>query len=279
MTKDFQEMYPQVDFDITVYNSESYAFELNQAAQEGRLPDVFDSTELDVKYLEQLEQLDVTYSMLKDKSKYLFLDSYEILFKEKKQIPLCIQVPVIYKRLNMESGNWSVRPEDAMIYERQFHMISREEYEVVLKKNNRRPEEALQMFIEGEAETYYSDTGDYQLLAQKIPAQFSLEFPKVEEPFVRFDHLWSINGASGHEEKKSAQWLLSFLLTDGAQNELGIHAMEGVPVSREMQRVFFDVYQSDLSGAGKWIGDAEAGDSDWLADNVSYQAEWIKGKK
>lgn len=265
MAEDFCNQYPQVTLDINVVSYETYEEMINQAAKEGTLPDLFDSTDLDQEYLDQLAALDQVWELVPDRSQYYILEDYESLFPEEKQIPLCMQIPVTYIMDGEISNDLSVRMEDKMLFEK-MELIQPSD-EVFTGAS------ALQNFLQGKVYEYYSDTGDYQILTEKIPAQFETEIPdpqKVPELILRPDHLWSVSEAAGSDEKKAAQRLLSFMLADRAQNILGVRYLEGVPVSKAMCDVFFDVYYGDLGAAEDYLAAAAPKGSQWLKENQEY---------
>lgn len=64
------------------------------------------------------------------------------------------------------------------------------------------------------------------------------------------------------------------MLSGNAQSILGVRELEGVPVNKEMCQVFADVYQTDLAAAAGQIGEAAAGGSQWLSENLQYMEQW-----
>ncbi len=264
MAEDFCKEYPQITLDIKAISCESYQDEINRAASEKTLPALFDSTDLDQAYLSELSVLDQVWELVPDRSNYYLLENYDALFPEQKQIPLCMQIPVIYARTESAEGIMDVvtRPEDQMLFDQ---MDSAE-----TKEKSSAAESAIQQFLQGKAAMYDADTGDYQYLTEQIPAQFEVKLPETTEPLLRPDHLWSVSEAAGKDAKKAAQRLLAFMLTDRAQNILGVQYMEGIPVSKAMCDVFFEVYNGDLKEAETYLKAAKAEGSQWIKENQEY---------
>ncbi len=302
MTAYFQDTY-QVECQVTVMPQEEYRQKLNQAAAASDLPDVFDSTYLDASYLDKLEPLDETLRLMEDTEAYYYLSQYEALFPDKKQMPLCFQMPLIYQwtgaggqgeagdaegtdaaqggQINSEAitsmedlvgadGAYSyvIRPEDFTIYKNLFGETCAEQYRsqwMVQRKD------ACQEFLDGNVQYYLSDTGDYQHLYEQIPGQFQVIYPEQDLAEGRFDHLWSVSADAGKKEKKAAQWLIYYMLSDTAQNELAVKSLEGIPLNKTIfQQVFMEAYQGNLPGLDEKIRQLPVGDYESICDNYQY---------
>lgn len=294
MTENFQTAYSQIHLEITAIPEKDYADQLNEAAQEGALPDVFDSTYLEPEYMGLLEPLAETCKLIEDTSLYLLLDQYEALFPEQKQMPLCFQVPVIYERLGSdgttaelgkditlealkreEEDSYSIRSEDFLIYKEMLGEACVEGYQKQAQEAGRNMiYDGYDMFREGMTDFYLSDTGDYQMLTENMPKQFQVVFPWTDTCRIRLDHLWSVSAAAGDAEKKAGQWLIYYMLSDGAQHVLGIRNLEGVPLSEAICRNFIEVYQGELGEIEQYLPKLEVGGSDWIAENNEYMKAW-----
>lgn len=294
MADDFSKEYSQIELKIVAFPEDAYMDRINLAAEKNELPDVFDSTYLDSKYLSKLQPLDETCNLLGDTSSYLFLNQYNELFPEKKQMPLCFQVPVIYERLNSdgtaadfsgtirmddlkenESFSYSVKPETFMIYDEMLGTECVEGYkEQAEETGHDLMTDSYKMFQTGEVQYYLSDTSDYQMLTEDMPKQFQVAFPLETRCFVRLDHLWSVNAEISDAQKKAGQWLIYYLLSDSAQHILGIRSLEGIPISENMCNSFLEVYQGELSEVQQYLPVMETGGSDWIARNNEYMKMW-----
>lgn len=294
MTENFRNSYSQVQLEVTAIPEKDYAERINEAAQRGTLPDLFDSTYLSSEYMELLVPLDETRKLIEDTSLYLLLDQYDQLFPEHRQMPLCFQIPVIYERLGNDGTraeldkdvtleqlkrenaySYSIRPEDFLIYDDMMGTECVEEYQKQAKEADRNMMcDGYAMFKEGVTDFYLSDTGDYQMLTEDIPKQFQVFFPWTDICRIRLDHLWSVSSSAGEAEKKAGQWLIYYMLSDGAQHILGIRNLEGIPLSEAICRNFVEVYQGELGEIEQYLPKLEVGGSDWIAQNNEYMKEW-----
>ncbi len=311
MTKNFQEEYG-IDCQVTVIQQGQYADKINEAAQNGELPDVFDSTYLDAQYMDQLQSLDETWRLMGSPDGLLFLNAYDDKFPEKKQMPLCFQVPLVYVRqeaapapadgeeaetqppesgfgsglaealhnveeLKDEDGaySYSVKADDYLLYDDLLGDGCVENFYQLAKEKDRDMEDAFGMFRDGQVRYYLSDTADYQLMYEAMPGQFQVVPLGFDRYQARFDHLWSVNKSSGKAKKKAAQWLIFYMLSDRAQNALGVKSLEGVPLSETIRNnVFFEVYNGDLLQIQGHIPNVEPGGSDWIQKNLEYREKW-----
>lgn len=271
MTLAFQEDY-QIQCEVTEISAKEYGEKINEAAANQKLPDVFDSTYLDKAYLDQLEPLDETLRLIENPSDWYYLEDYEALFAHKKQMPLCFQLPLVFVRtgageneenipkeitgltdLADDQGTYSyvVRPEDSMLYEEMFGRDCQKEAE----------EGDYQRFLQGDVKYYLSDTSDYQMLYEQIPGQFQVAYVGKELVKGRLDHLWSVNIGAGKPEKKAAQWLIYYMLSDTAQNELAVKSLEGIPLNKMIfEKVFLEAYRGNLTELEERVGSVVFGE-------------------
>ena len=234
---------------------------------------------------------------MEDVSAYYYLDEYEKLFPDKKQLPLCFQLPLIFERTDPNTAreettaelsslealtdsegrySYAIRPEDLAIYQEAFGE------DCIKKYREQFPDaeglgEAWQDFLKGKVQYYLSDTSDYQLLYEQIPGQFQVAYPEQGAVRGRLDHLWSVNGESGRDEKKAAQWLIYYMLSDTAQNELSVKSLEGVPLNRTIfTQVFLEAYRGNLPELDGRIQTLSVGDGKSIQENYKLWDTWGK---
>lgn len=292
MAESFLETYNQVELDVTVMEKEEYEESLNQAAKDGTLPDLFESTYLEPQYQNQLEPLETTYELVGESTNYRFLNQYELLFPDKKQMPLCFQIPVVYASLNQSSKmqedftdlefltnedgySYSVKKDDILLYEEVLGNDCTLNYRGYLDSIHATSERiGYELFQTGEVDYYLSDTSDYQQLTEDMPAQFQVLLPPADVTPARFDHMWSVSARTSDDAKKAAQWIIYYLLSDSAQNILGVRNLEGIPLSKEMSTVFMEVYQNDLAQIESSITNAQIKDSSWWNLSLDYKKDF-----
>ncbi|WP_432627733.1 protein kinase domain-containing protein [Brotaphodocola sp.] len=313
MTQSFQQEYGQIELQVKVIPEQEYEMQINESAKNGTLPDLFESTELDPSYASNLEPLDMTWQLLAsaDSSSYLFLDQYENLFPDKKQMPLCFQIPVVYARRDSEmdetkigeevrSGyetlrenedlSYSVKVDDLRLYDQLLGDGCAETYREHRgqwkgnqesdqgpnqnqSQSQRKSEEGYELFKDGQVKFYLSDTSDYRRINEEMGGQYLVILPFEKQFEVRFDHLWSVNANSDENQKKASEWLIYYMLSDQAQNVIGVKSQRGVPLSRRMCEVFADVYEGDLKLKDE-IQNGRALGSEWMQENQRYIREW-----
>lgn len=222
MAADFSKEYPQVQMNVAAYEQKEYKQLLNQAAEDGKLPDAFESTVLEESNQDMLASLERTCELLSDRSSYYYLEDYEELFPEKKQMPLCFQLPVIYTHQNADDVQEAVRPNES--------------------------DSERKLFETRQIAEFVSDTSHYSSLSEILAGQYRVAFPEKEHMEARFDHLWSVSAECSEDKNKdkAAQWLIYYLLAGAAQEELVLRGGEGLPLNRNACDVFFDIYQGEL---------------------------------
>ena len=159
-----------------------------------------------------------------------------------------------------EEGRYSyvVRQEDLLLYEEMLGEDCSKEAK----------QGTYQEFLQGMVKYYLSDTSDYQLLYEQIPGQFQVIHLGKELMKGRLDHLWSVNINSGRQEKKAAQWLIYYMLSDTAQNELAVKSLEGLPLNKNIfQQVFLEAYQGSLPRLEESVEELPVGDGEWIHKN------------
>lgn len=255
MTSQFREEFPQIAFEITVYPIAEFEEKINEAAEHGILPDVFESTYLLEQYDELLAELGETMSLITDCSNYRYLDDVSMPMGTRR-IPLCYQVPVIYvkQEVGFSSGveeRTAVNPECAVMYEELYGKKWLKEH------GDNTISDARQEFVVGNVQRYYSDTSDYTYINETLRAQYTLEFPDQEA--ARFDHVWSVSvptaGSKRDKTRKmrAGQWLICYLLSGNSEDILTVEEGEGIPLYKKTAETFFDVYGGELEPIQSWI--------------------------
>lgn len=299
MTKTFQDEY-EIDCEVTVISADEYEDRINEAAEAGELPDIFDSTMLDPAYEKELESLDETCKLLEDRTPYLFLETYEDYFPDRKQMPLCFQLPLVFARKEVQTEgaeetvkipetlnsledlrgadgafSYSIKPDDLLIFDNMLGEDCSAQFERLAGQGGITNDNAYIMFRDGKVEYYLADTSEYQRLTQEMPAQFQVVFPDIDNYLARFDHLWSVSASAGKKQKKAAQWMIYYMLSDTAQNVLGVKSLEGIPLSRTiLEEVFAQAYNGDLPDISNRSAQVSIGGSQWLEENRDYKKIW-----
>ncbi|MGL5436051.1 MAG: protein kinase domain-containing protein [Lachnospiraceae bacterium] len=259
MLTTFYQHHDNVTVEIKAFEEAQYADTLAEAVKNGTLPEVFDSTRLDptAAFLEPLEE---TYNRISSPEQFYFLEEYSSLFPNKSQMPLCIQFPVIYasalgqdvvakpEMADIEAGWYFIREEDFVLYEALLGAGCIETYKELAQENQwNQSEEGYQLLKENEITYYLSDTSDYRQMSQEMPGYYDVVFPNRNSYPIQFDYLFSVNESAGKDEKKAAQWLIYYLLSDEAQDVLAIQNMKGIPLNKRMCADYASVNAQDFA--------------------------------
>ena len=105
--------------------------------------------------------------------------------------------------------------------------------------------DAQEAFFTGEAKAYFADTAQFSAVQRAMPARYAVV--PADDAQARFSDLCSI-GACNTNQRKAAERLLLFMLSDNAQDILHIrHRSGSVPINQQAVQVFSAVY-SDFEG-------------------------------
>ena len=241
---DFMESYREINVDIHVvvesFPADTYASQLRSAAERGEMPTLFESAGLPYDILSHAIDLSGIVTPL-NKGEYNFLDKYATHFPAKNQVPLAFVAPVIYVNTTLltytgngvsdlsalyaasvDVLNASADPDAASIFP---GVINGEcitaftdafgNYTV----SQLTSEQAKELFFEGRAVFYMSNTADYLRVQDALPAECRIL--RVDSAIVpcQFTDLWSISKCSSRE-RKAAEKLLENMLTQYSQESL-----------------------------------------------------------
>lgn len=243
-----------VTVDVRGIPEDDYRDELVKAEQENRMPDLFNSTYLGTEYRDSYASLEEVYRLLKNSQtydNYLFLDQYQKLDPELKQIPLSFQAPVIYVNQNMSKENgaltdikqlgtsYALNPSDQAIYESYFGTdLEMKDYEAFLNKS---------------AAYYLGDTGDYQDVQEKMVGIYRISLLEGDKIEGRFTDLFSVSQDSPKAEKNAAVRLVYYLLSETSQNVYNVQNTHGLPLNKAV----YDRYEAingEFSGLKNCFG-------------------------
>lgn len=92
---DFEQKYEGVTVEVVAIPESEYESRIIEAAEQGKLPTLFESSDLPENVIRQATDLDNVLASDQFKNA-MFLDQYEDYYSDKKQMPLAIEVPVAY---------------------------------------------------------------------------------------------------------------------------------------------------------------------------------------
>jgi len=194
-------------------------------------------------------------SQIQDEQCY-FLSNYANYFPQKNQLPLGFVAPVVYLNTTL------TKFEDNNLKDINILLNSNSDTQQALVLNGTdvssfsysfgnvtsiMTENAKELFISGQAKSYFSDTTDFFDIQNALPARYKLLFINNGKILGYFNNLWSIGKCSANE-RKAAERLLLFMLSDNAQDYLHIrNHSDALPINKDVLNVFCNVY-NDFDG-------------------------------
>ena len=294
MASEYREAYPQITLDVTGFEHGEYQDRLKEAAAAGQLPDVFDSTVLDSGYYDQLDSLEDTYSLL-ETDQFFFLGQYQNQFPSMKQMPLCVQIPVVYatavdtevevpgqfttyKELKAgDSLSYSVNPRAFWIDDEMTDDGCVKTYaETAGKEGHDILTDGYELFVQQKAAYYLSDTSDYQRLSNEIPGQYQVLFAADQSYVGRYDRLWSVSSSGADKSRAAAKRLIYYLLSENAQDVLCVQNAQGLPLNKRMCQEFANVNQQDFGELEGYIPEVKLVGEPQRQQIESYMEQWEK---
>lgn len=271
MISEYKDNYPQIKVNVTALEKEEYEERLLEAAEDNKLPDLFDSSCLGNQYYEKMDSLEESYQLL-DIDQYFYLKDYKKYFPSMRQMPLCFQLPLLsvssvkedlkvpekfqsYEDLKQNGEyNYSVNLLDFKLYEDLTDKDCITRYkEVADRKGMNYIADGYKMFTNQEVPYYLTDTSEYQRMMDDIPGQFQIVLAGNKSIKGRFDHLFSVALNKPDKNRKAAKRLVYYLLSENAQDVLCVQNAEGLPLNKKMSKEYTKINQQDFSDIESYI--------------------------
>lgn len=224
MSQEFLTNNEVIQISVTAIPENEYENTLKQALSNNTAPDVFDSSCLSREEFESLADLNKIFeSDLLDTAQYYLLSQYSEYFPEAKQLPLTVNIPVIYENTVLDSSKET---------------------------------ENLESFINKENKKYIGTLEDYVEIQHNLSGVYDLSFGnETAEKTAIFGNLWSINGESKETEYLAAIRLLYYFLSETSQDYFTIQNNNQLPLNKNVLDVYMDV-NSDFSGVDGYLNEA-----------------------
>jgi serine/threonine protein kinase len=214
----FRSSYANIEIVVEAFESWEYSARVQAAIEAGSAPTLFESTSLDSALISNAIDLSGLVGRL-DMDQFLFLERYATYFPQRNQLPLGFSAPVVYVNTTLSDITGNSIPEDAI-----FGAGSREQ------------------FFSAEAEMFVSDTMDFLGVQEALPARYRLLRIDAQRVECSFRDLWSISNSAANE-RRAAEWLLLFMLSENAQDFLYIRNSTGaLPLRRAGLQTFVEVH-------------------------------------
>lgn len=272
------------------YQEDAYREVLLSQERAETLPSVVETTGItasDTQVWELLGSLDTTYAAL-DAGSYYFMkeDAFREHFAaEKKQIPISFCAPVLYVNTHMisdqerlkqlpkltsldaltdENGTLSfcVNGELADMYRDAFPKEETDQARAAFAVSSGI---GYEPFLKREKAFYLGSTDDYEMIRASLGGIYQMvvletlqQDGKVKG---RFTHLWSISGKLENDDKRAADSLVYYLMSERAQDVFNVQDGNGLSMNKRMLETYvksndefegvlqaLDTLQMDYSG-------------------------------
>lgn len=271
MISDFVELYPQVQVNLVPVDAEEYTLQLSQALQSANAPDLFESAVQDETLYGSCEELTwITENAIDEGCS--FLEQYEVCYPDGKKFPIGFQIPLLYVNQSL-SGTYHVllQPEIAAVSSDELTVRDARDEQIYTYQN---PEFFVQkgyedvfaglfpgiayqiaendaVFLTRECAFYFGTSESYLPMISALPGQaIALEIPSElaqNKIPCAFDYEWSLYD-NGSSEKKAASRLLSFMLSESAQETMMVmNQCQAMPLQRTVQESYSMVYEGVFS--------------------------------
>ena len=249
-----------VKIEAKSFHYDDYILALKDALEQKNLPSLFESTGLDAEYLNEASNLNDVVKQIDAANECNFFDKYSSYFPDSKQIPLGFNAPAVYansilvnfdlksiKELNdivelKSNADFmvSINPKNEDAFVKIFGDDLTNNSKVII-------EDSMIQFFNEKACVYLSNTSDFFKVQAALPARYKIASLSGNDVSCEFSDLFSIGKCSSNE-KKAAERLLLFMLSDNAQDFLHIrNKSNSLPINKKTLVVFCDVY-NDFNG-------------------------------
>lgn len=224
MSQEFLTNNEGIQINVTAISEAEYENKLKEAFDNNTAPDVFDSSCLEMSDFEKLADLSKIFEAdLLDEEKYYLLSQYYDYFPDAKQLPLTINIPVVYENTMLDTTT---------------------------------TEGDLDDFINKKCKQYIGTLEDYTVIQQNLSGVYDLKLGNEEnKKIAEFGNLWSINARCNDADYLAAIRLLYYFLSETSQDYLTIQNTNQLPLNKSILDVYMDV-NSDFVGVDVYLKEA-----------------------
>lgn len=237
---DFNTAFPDVTIKLRAIPSENYIEELSSAAENGELPDLFESTDVNDTILENAQDIEKLLDSEQAKA-CLFLNQYSSYYTDTKRLPLAIEVPVAYV---ITAGNTSIEYSEKYFSDITDFNVSNnniafdlQRKELIVNNFGNSKFADISTFMDNASNTSPVLLSSTMILSEFRSTLIGYEkecvFYDAEKIYCDYTYEWSI-GSKGGNELIAAERLLSWMLGNSYQSALMItKCNEGqIPVNK-----------------------------------------------
>ena len=221
-----------------------YAETLQQAADAGELPALFQSDGIDLQGYDILP-LQPSLRML-ELDQYYFLETSQAAVEQAGKLPLGWNAPVFYLNTTRVAYDGdSIGSLSDVLGEGGTAAVSiaqQEQFNTLFPDANY-TQAVPEQFYGGQADLLFSDTGIFYKVQETLPAQFRMLPPENTQISFTAENCWSLGNRRSADEEKLARRFLEFMLSDYAQDFYYIREKTpALPISRSAADEFLQVY-------------------------------------
>lgn len=259
MSSGFLETYGKRNIEIHVETipSDIYVTRLNEVKGTDKMPDLFlypegySGAEEILNYVIEPENV---FEYLSEADVYYLFDYKDRIIKSKK-IPTGFEAGVVFVRrtdladdieaLTINSIDDIIAGNEKMFYaDLDYVDISADNLGVdadALKTDSIDDEEGLNSFENGELIYYLASTNEFRSISSRMPGMFEMRPYQVDKTYGYFTDYWCISSSASKAEKNAAEALLSYFLTQSAQDEYHITEKNSIPLNKDSYNDFISL--------------------------------------
>lgn len=259
---EFCENYEGVSINLIGLESEDYGESLQKARDEGNMPVLFQSDDMDISEFSVLP-IKTVFENISADSYYFLSDDMEQISSVKK-FPLGFNVPVFYINTSRcdysedsveklsdiidENGTLSIYGKDVEIFKELFSDSLYKSAEV-------------EDFYNGEADVLFADTSCFYDIQSALPARFKMLYVDGNSIDCCYSNCWSMGDNGDEDDERIAERFLEFMLSDNSQDFFYIrHKNNALPINKKAFEVYKEVYSEFgtlTADGGKYVPENE----------------------
>ncbi|MBR0133363.1 MAG: protein kinase [Lachnospiraceae bacterium] len=231
----------KVKIEVKSFSPQEYESAISKAASDGKLPNIFESTELSDDVLEKARKVDKIFDSPQAKE-CMFINQYDKYYKNHKQVPMGIVVPVAYVITkgaeSVEySENYFSTIEDFKISENKI-ALDQDYSKLVLKNFNKWSWADSKDFLDNgsnKAAVMISSTMKLDEVKSTLTSyQKKYVYPNNKSIYCEFTYEWSL-GEGSKAQERAADRFVEWMLGTPYQNALMVsRAQDGqIPVNKK----------------------------------------------
>lgn len=244
--EDFYKDYPHIKVKIEYIPENEYIFKLSDAIEESSLPDLFISTYIDEKYLENTVKLDDVFKLI-DKDDYYLLNDYDEYFPNHKQMPTGLSISIGYINITTKEECASNRL-DVFEDERSLFYVSGTGLGAPLSYN----EDDMRRFAFNEYNSFFAIQranygGKYELLIDEIADD-------NDSLHACFVETWSVGDNDNMDRAAAAKRVICYLLGSKSEDYLYVQNHYGTPLNKAVFEEYIK-FNDEINPIKKYMDD------------------------